>query len=55
MTLLPTGFDRLSANADNGDANAVNQDPRSPKVGKKTIGITVKRDFMCSNPETKKT
>lgn len=58
--MLPTGFDR-SADADNDDPIPANQDPTSPEVGKKTIGIsspnfsvTVKSDFIRCNPETKK-
>lgn len=54
--LLPTGFDILSANADNDG----NQDLRSPEVGKKTfkisspnILITIKHDFMHSKPGSK--
>ena len=55
--MLPTGFDILSANADNHDGN---QDPTSPEVGKETSGICalkisvkVKRDFMRCKPETR--
>ena len=60
--MLPTGFDRLSANAPrNDDNNDANQDPTSLEVGKKINGITspnfsitVTRDFMrCKHGATK--
>lgn len=54
IPLLPTGFDRSSANGNNNDLNGGNQDPTSPEVGKKTIGIsapnssiTAQSDVMC--------